>query len=121
MAAPDIPLDAWWGGRVRAQYLSVFSGDARTLTFTMRDRAGAAVSITGTYAFTIASGPKPTDTAEIIKTGAVSSSIVAVTLAASDTTDLEGVFYFELVVTETSSGAASIVSYGKVTIGEDMG
>lgn len=121
MAAPDIPLDAWWGGRVRPQYIALFSGDDRTLTFTMRDRAGAAVSITGTFTFTIASGPKPTDAAEITKTGTPSGSTVTVTLAGSDTADLEGEYYFELQVTETSSSADSIVAFGKVTINEDVG
>ena len=121
MAAPDIPLDAWWGGRVRPQHIRLFSGDDRTLTFTMRDRAGTAVSITGTYSFQIASGPGPSDTAEITKTGAVSGSTVTITLAATDTTSLEGKFHYELVVTETSSSADSVVSFGKVTINEDMG
>lgn len=120
MAAPDIPLDAWWGGRVRPQYIRLFSGDDRTLTFSFRDRSGTAVSITGTYSFKIAHGSRPTDSAEVTKTGAVSGSSVAITLAASDTTSLEGMYHYELVVTETSSSADSVVSFGRIEIREDM-
>ena len=120
MAAPDIPLDAWWGGRVVPQHFRMFSGDDRTITFTVRDRAGAAVSITGTYAFTIASGRRPSDSAEVEKTGAISSSSVAVTLAGSDTSSLDGEYHWEMQVTETSSSADSIVAFGTVTIREDM-
>lgn len=120
MAAPDIPLDAWWGGRVRPQYFRMFSGDDRTLTYTIRDRAGTAVSITGTYSFQIATGKRPSDTAEVTKTGAVSGSSLSITLAGSDTADLEGMFHHELQITETSSSADSVVSFGQVEIREDM-
>lgn len=120
MTTPDIPLDAWWGGRVRPQYIRIFSGDDRTLTFTIRDRQGAAVSITGTYSFKVAAGRRPSDSAEITKSGSVSTSSIAITLAATDTADLEGTFYYELQVTETSSSADSVVSYGRIEISEDM-
>lgn len=118
MAAPDIPLDAWWGGRVRPQYIRLFSGDDRTLTFTIRDRAGSTVSITGTYSLKVSLSP--TDSAEITKTGAVSGSSVVITLAGSDTADLDGDFHFELTVTETSFSADSVVAFGRLEIREDM-
>lgn len=116
MAIPDIPLDAWWGARVRPQFIRLHSGDDRTLTFSIRDRSGTAVSITGTYSFVVGDS----DAAEFTKTGAVSSSSVAITIAGSDTADIDGSFQYELTITETSSGASSVSAFGKIDIREDI-
>lgn len=95
------------------------SGDDRTLTVTLRDRSGP-VSLTGTYVWILASGDSPDDTAEITKTGSVTAGVLTVTLADTDTDSLDGRYYHEATVTETSSSAESVVMTGHALIGPDI-
>lgn len=119
MAAPDIALDASWGGRLRPQNFEMRSGDDRTLTVTLRDRAGL-VSLTGTYVWILASGDSPDDTAEITKTGSVTAGVFVVTLADTDTDPLDGRYYHEATVTETSGAAENVSMIGHALIGPDI-
>lgn len=119
MAAPAIALDAQWGARLQPQDFELRSGDGRTLTVTLRDRAGL-VSLTGTYVWILASGPDAADGAEITKTGAVTAGVASITLDDADTDPLDGRYYHEMTVTETSSAAESVVMVGRATIGPDV-
>lgn len=120
MAAPDIALDAWWGGPVKPSYFELHSGDDRTLTVTLRDRTQTVVALTGTYVFVITSGDTPDSGTEISKSGSVTAGVATVTIDDTDTDSLFGRFYFEMTVTETSSAAESVVMWGSVDIFEDV-
>lgn len=119
MAAPIIALDGAWGARVRPQTFDMLSGDDRTLTVTLRDRNGDVVDVDGTFSWVLVSGKLPGDGIRTTKTGTVTDGVFSIPLVGSDTTDLDGAFYHEAEVIETSSGAKSIGMSGHIRIGED--
>lgn len=119
MPAPDIPLNGSWGGRLRPQSFEMRSGDDRTLTVTLRDRAGV-VAITGTYVWILASGPLAAAGAEVTKTGAVTAGVFTITLADTDTDSIDGLRYHEATVTETAGAAENLSMVGHALIGPDI-
>lgn len=121
MAAPSINLDGVWGARLLPQNFEMRSGDDRTLSVTIRDRTGATVSLTGTYVWVLTNSDSPQDSVKVTKSGSVTAGVATVTIDDTDTDDLDGVYFHEMTVAETSSAAESVVMNGHVRIGPDQG
>jgi hypothetical protein len=107
------------------QNFRMASGDTRTLTFTVRDDGGAVVDLTGATLKWVL-GKNPRASADITKTtssgitvSSPTTGVAVVTISASDTTDLDGVYYHELQVTDSSSRVVTVAK-GRATIDADL-
>ena len=105
-----------------------YSGDHRTLTFTVKDGADVVVDITGaTFLWTVrrsvlsavaeislVSGESPSEIDILV----AASGTVQVVLVPTDTAALSGDFYHELQMTDVE-GNVTTVAFGTLTIKED--
>lgn len=108
---------------IKNQGFEMWSGDTKVLTITVTDKDGVRVNLTGaTIVYKIFDG----GTAVITKSTANGITITdasggecQTTLSPSDTSDLDGVYYHECQVTD-SSGNVSTIFTGAVTIQGEM-
>ena len=123
-----------WLGRIgsgpkRRQDATAYSGDTLSVTVTVKDDTNTAIDLTGATAEwrvceLLASGAH--GTAEITLTTAAGVMLsdptngqLTLSIAASETDDLDGVYVHELQITD-SSGAVSTVSTGRLTVKNDL-
>jgi len=103
----------------------ITSGDSMSLVVTVVDDTDAAVNITGYSAsWKVADGP--TDDAEIKKSvgsgitlTTPASGILTIAIAASNTSDMAGIYYHELQLTDGSSNVSTAL-YGRLSIKADV-
>ena len=110
------------------QNFSMHSGDSKAIAFTIYTTDGTtAVDISTATAITWSMATAPNVTAAVTKTLAAgtiavsgdSNNIATVTLAATDTASLKGLYYHELQVTDSASLVYTAAS-GWVVIEEDL-
>lgn len=88
----------------------MYAGDVKALAFGVTDTTGSAVTVTGASAvFVIAT--EPGATALVSKSSAativVSGSTVTVPLTETDTANLNGLYWYELEITDTSNNIST--------------
>jgi hypothetical protein len=92
---------------------NVFTGEAKSLRFTITDSAGVVANISG-WTLSWKLEPAQGQAASVTKTGAITdgpNGVATVTLAASDTAALAGGTYFHHL-DRTDSGFESVLSAG---------
>lgn len=105
-----------------AQNLTMYQGDTKSLVFTVTDDAGAPKNITGATVRWVLQR-WVTDSTPILDKGVGTgialttplSGVLTVTLTPADTLALQGDFWHELEITDTSTNV-STVSTGQITI-----
>jgi hypothetical protein len=107
-----------------ASSFEMFSGDSKTLSVAITDTDGQSVTLTGaTCAYTIREAITSTTSLVTKATGGngitVSGSTVTITLSPSDTASLDGTYYHELQITD-SSGHVSTAFQDVVSIKRDI-
>ena len=104
--------------------ITITSGDTVNIEDTITDSAGAAVDLTGASSTFVIYGSgsalvTKTSGAGDITYGGAGTSVATVALAPADTASLEGVYRYELQVTD-SSGSVSTVSANTIYINGDL-
>lgn len=107
------------------QNYSMISGDSKSIDISLVDNDGAAVDVStaGTATYKIASGPNADSvvyvTKSLVSGITVATSTVTVALVPSDTENLSGAYYHELLIVD-AEGKQFRPIQGKVTITRNL-
>lgn len=98
---------------IESNVTGIFSGEDRSIQFTVKDSAGAAVDVTG-WAISFVAGNVTKTVGSGVTLTTPAAGVVTVALGATDTTALLGGNNYKLRRTDT--GYNTVLAYGSITV-----